>query len=193
MALMDWIGETATTVLEGRGVSLRHPRAADFAEWSQLRAASRDHLQPWEPLWPHDDLTRTAFRRRLTAYQREIELGHAYPFFIFAGGRLVGGATLSNIRRGVAETGTVGYWIGHAHAGRGYATEAVRALAEHAFGALKLHRLEAACLPANIGSRRVLEKAGFRREGEAKAYLKINGVWADHLLFGLLAEEVSRR
>ncbi len=193
MALMDWIGEATGPVLEGRGVSLRHPRAGDYEAWSELRAASRDYLQPWEPLWPHDDLTRAAFRRRLEAYRREIELGHAHPFFIFAGARLVGGLTLSNIRRGVAETGTVGYWIGEAHAGRGHATAAVRVLTGHAFGALKLHRLEAACLPANVGSRRVLEKAGFRKEGEARAYLKINGVWADHLLFGLLAEEAPRR
>ena len=195
MALLDWMNDVGGPVIRGDGVLLRSPRAGDYAAWSALREGSRDYLQPWEPAWPQDDLTKAAFRRRLSIYAREMELGNAWPFFVFSedGETLFGAVTLSNVRRGVAETGTVGYWIGQTHTGRGYATAAVRALAEHSFGGLKLHRLEAACLPANIGSRRVLEKAGFRREGEAKAYLKINGVWADHLLFGLLAEEVSRR
>jgi ribosomal-protein-alanine N-acetyltransferase len=133
-----------------------------------------------EGAWPEDDLSRAAFRRRLSVYGREMELGNAYPFFIFDSGErvLLGAVTLSNIRRGVAETGTLGYWIGQPYAGAGHATDAVRAVARHAFEALRLHRLEASCLPTNKASRRVLEKAGFRKEGEARAYLKINGVWA---------------
>jgi ribosomal-protein-alanine N-acetyltransferase len=108
------------------------------------------------------------------------------PFFIFANSdrALVGAITLSNVRRGVAETGTLGYWIAQAYAGRGLATAAVRAMVDFAFSELRLHRVEAACLPANQASRRVLEKAGFEAEGRARAYLKINGDWADHLLFG---------
>lgn len=192
MALLDWMAEPAGPQVAGRGVLLRTPRAADYAEWSTLRALSRDHLQPWEPAWPEDDLTRAAYRRRLSIYERERELGNAWPFFIFdQENRLVGGVTLSNVRRGVAETGTIGYWIGLPHAGRGLATAAVRALTDYAFGPLSLHRLEAACVPTNHASRRVLAKAGFRQEGHARAYLKINGTWADHLLFGLLAEEAD--
>lgn len=177
---------------------LRPPRAGDYPAWFMLRETSRNYLQPWEPAWPDDDLTRAAYRRRLAVYAREMELGNAWPFFIFetsdsdwSSNRLVGAVTLSNIRRGVAETGTLGYWIGLPHAGRGHATAAVRAVAAHAFDRLKLHRLEASCLPNNVASRRVLEKAGFRLEGQAKAYLKINGQWADHLLFGLLSEDLS--
>ncbi len=101
----------------------------------------------------------------------------------------MGAITLSNVRRGVAETGTLGYWIGQPHSGRGVATAAVQAVVGYAFDKLKLHRLEAACLPTNHGSRRVLEKSGFRNEGRARAYLKINGEWADHLLFGLVEDE----
>ena len=195
MALLDWMIDAAGPVIRGEGVVLRPPRSGDYQAWADLRETSRDYLQPWEPAWPDDDLTRAAFRRRLTVYAREMELGNAWPFFIFdaTGRTLIGAVTLSNIRRGVAETGTLGYWIGQPFAGRGHGTAAVRAVAGHALGALKLHRLEASCLPINAASRRVLEKSGFRLEGQAKAYLKINGEWADHLLFGLLSEDLGRR
>lgn len=194
MALLDWMSDAAGPVVRGDGVRLRPPRAADHGAWSELRARSRDYLQPWEPAWPEDDLTRAAFKRRLSIYAREMELGNAWPFFVFAddGKTLVGAVTLSNVRRGVAETGSVGYWIGEPYAGKGYATAAVRALVRYAFDKLNLHRLEAACLPTNDSSRRVLEKSGFRREGYARAYLKINGEWADHLLFGLVEDEIDR-
>ncbi|QBX37505.1 N-acetyltransferase [Brevundimonas sp. S30B] len=193
MALLDWMSETTGPLLEGHGVVLRPPRPSDHVQWATLRERSREYLQPWEPRWPEDDLSRTAFKRRLQLYAREMENGTAWPFFIFdrQDQALVGAATLSNIRRGVAETGTLGYWIGQRFAGRGYATAGVRAVVAHAFGPLRLHRVEAACLPSNIASRRVLEKSGFRKEGEARAYLKINGDWADHWLFGVVADDVG--
>ena len=192
MALLDWMAEPTGPQVAGQGVLLRTPRATDYAAWSELRGQSRDYLQPWEPAWPEDDLGRAAYRRRLAIYERERELGNAWPFFIFdRDDRLIGGITLSNVRRGVAETGTVGYWIGRPHAGNGLATAAVSVLRRYAFIDLKLHRLEAACVPHNHASRRVLEKSGFRLEGQAMAYLKINGVWADHLLFGLLSQEAD--
>ena len=193
MALLDWMTDATGPVVEGAGVLLRPPRTGDYSAWADLREHSRDYLQPWEPSWPDDDLTRAAYRRRLGVYAREIELGHAWPFFIFdAPGRtLMGAITLSNVRRGVAETGALGYWVGQPYAGRGVATAAVRAMAGFAFRSARLHRLEASCLPANMASRRVLEKSGFRKEGEARAYLKINGAWADHILFGLVADDVA--
>ena len=191
MALLDWIGERTSEALSAHGVTLRAPRLADYPAWCALREESRDYLTPWEPTWPEDDLTRTAFRRRLSIYAREQEAGHAWPMFVFAEDELVGAITLSNVRRGVAETGTLGYWIGLPFAGRGFATAAVRAMVQHAFEDLQLHRVEAACVPTNHASRRVLEKAGFEAEGRARAYLKINGVWADHLLFGRVGDEAS--
>lgn len=194
MALLDWMTETTGPVIEGRGVLLRPPRAADYQPWAELRELSASYLQPWEPAWAEDDLTRPAFRRRLSVYAREMELETAWPFFIFADGgeTLVGAVTLSNIRRGVAESGTLGYWIGRPFAGRGHATAAVRAVLAFAFDTLDLHRVEASCLPANLASRRVLQKSGFRQEGEARAYLKINGAWADHLLFGVVSDDWVR-
>jgi ribosomal-protein-alanine N-acetyltransferase len=187
MALLDWIGGETVLRIEGEGVRLRAPRPGDYSEWRDLRARSRDFLQPWEPTWPTDDLSRAAFRRRLAAYARDREAGVAYPFFVFRATdeTLTGGVTLSNVRRGVAQMGSVGYWCGRLHARNGYTLAAVRALAAYAFRNLALHRLEAACIPDNDPSRRLLAKAGFAEEGYAKAYLKINGVWRDHVLFGM--------
>jgi ribosomal-protein-alanine N-acetyltransferase len=188
MALLDWIAPESGLRVEGRGVHLRPPRAADYAEWRELRAASRTFLQPWEPTWPADDLSRAAFRRRLLAYARDREAGAAYPFFVIRSSddALTGGITLSNVRRGVAQMGSVGYWCGRPFTRQGHTLAAVRALSEFAFRTLALHRLEAACIPDNGPSRRLLVKAGFSEEGYARSYLKINGVWRDHVLFGLM-------
>ncbi|WP_297800004.1 GNAT family protein [uncultured Brevundimonas sp.] len=195
MALFDWKSEHEGPVLEGAGVVLRPPRPSDYLEWATIREASRDYLQPWEPAWSVDDLSRAAYKRRLQVYAREMELGTAYPFFVMDAqtNALVGAITLSNIRRGVAETGTLGYWIGQPYAGEGRGTAAVGAMLQFAFGDLKLHRVEAACVPHNHASQRVLEKSGFRREGLAKAYLKINGLWADHILFAVLESDLGGR
>ena len=186
MALLDWIAPESGLRVEGEGVWLRPPRAADFAEWRELRAQSRAFLQPWEPTWPADDLSRAAFRRRLMAYARDREAGLAYPFFVFRASddALTGGITLSNVRRGVAQMGSVGYWCGRPFTRQGLTLGAVRGLCEFAFRTLALHRLEAACIPQNAPSRDLLGKAGFVEEGFAQAYLKINGAWRDHVLFG---------
>ncbi len=114
MALLDWITPESGLRLEGQGVRLRAPRWRDYPAWSTLRGASRDFLQPWEPVWPEDDLERTAYRRRLATYAREMDAGAAYPFYIFrtSDEALVGGVTISNVRRGVAQMCTIGYWMG---------------------------------------------------------------------------------
>ena len=188
MAVLDWMSAEGAYAAEGERVGLRSPRMGDYAAWAALRTASRDFLPPWEPTWPEDDLTRAAFRRRLALYQRDQDLGQGHAFFVFrrSDHLLVGGITLRNILRGVAQTGTLGYWVGEHHARQGYTLEAVQAVARFAFGRLSLHRLEAACCPENDASRRLLLKAGFELEGRARGYLKINGRWRDHLLFGLV-------
>lgn len=172
----------------GKGVYLRMPVAADFPEWAALRDASREFLSPWEPVWPPDDLTRAAFRRRLRRYAEDQRSDQAYAFLIFRSqdNMLLGGLTLANIRRGVAQAGSIGYWIGQSYAHRGYMTAAVKALVPFCFGSLRLHRLEAACIPTNKPSIALLEKCGFQREGYARGYLCINGAWQDHLLYARL-------
>jgi [ribosomal protein S5]-alanine N-acetyltransferase len=181
-------------VIEGEGVFLRAPQMADFQEWAELRESSRAFLTPWEPTWLHNDLTRGAFRRRLKRYAEDLRSDQAYPFFVFrrADHALVGGLTLANVRRGVAQAGSLGYWIGEPYARHGLMTSAVNALIPFAFESLRLHRLEAACIPSNVASIRLLERTGFTREGFARQYLCINGVWQDHLLYGLLQSDMRR-
>ncbi len=176
--------EPALTVT-GDKVTLRFPQTSDFEEWAALRATSRAFLVPWEPSWPADDLSRASFRRRLKRYAEDQRNDLAYPYFIFRSEdqKLVGGLTVTNIRRGVAQAGSLGYWMGAAYARQGYMTAAVRALVAFAFSTLKLHRVEAACIPENTASVRLLEKTGFVREGYAREYLCINGSWHDHLLY----------
>lgn len=178
-------------ILMQDGVELRVPEMADYETWAALRLESRAFLVPWEPAWPQDDLTRTAFRSRVKRYIRDIESDSAYPFFVFRAhdDRLIGAITLSNVRRGVAQAGSVGYWIGSSFVRQGYMTSALTALMPFAFGHLHLHRIEAACLPVNQASIRLLTKCEFRQEGLARRYLKINGRWEDHLLFARLADD----
>lgn len=191
MAFLRAATPMETASVQGRSVLLRPPQLSDYAEWAELRALSRHHLAPWEPAWPLDDLTRSAFRRRVKHYQREAreDLGYAFLVFSAGGGELVGGLTLSNVRRGVTQTATLGYWLGLPYVGQGLMTDAVRAIQPHVFETLRLHRLEASAQPTNSASIRVLERTGFAREGLARRYLKINGVWQDHLLFAILVED----
>lgn len=196
MSLLRSFGDAENEIYaEGRHVYLRPPAAPDFAEWAALREESREYLTPWEPVWPHDDLTRPAFRRRLRRYAQEMRDGTGYPFFVFRRDdeALVGGLTLGNVRRGVTQSCSVGYWIGERFSGQGLMTDAVRGVIPFVFQQLRLHRLEAACLPDNEPSKAVLLRAGFQPEGRARRYLRINGVWHDHLLFAMLDSDPAAR
>jgi ribosomal-protein-alanine N-acetyltransferase len=180
-------------VIRGHGIYLRYPRIADYLNWARLRGESREFLTKWEPVWAEDELSRGAFRRRIKRYQKETRLDSAYVFFLFreSDDALMGGLTLSNVRRGVTQCCSLGYWIGARFARKGYMHDAVRALIPFVFATLGLHRIEAACLPENEASRNLLAKLGFREEGLARRYLMINGAWSDHILFALLEDDVS--
>jgi len=180
-----------TPTLKGKHVTLKLPEQRHYREWAALRAQSRAFLEPWEPRWAADELERPAWRARLTRYRADYANGNAIAFFIFenATGKLVGGITIGNIRHGVAQSGQIGYWIGERFAGRGFMREALELVLIFAFGTLRLHRIEAACIPDNARSIRVLEKAGFRREGLARSYLRIAGTWQDHYLYALIVED----
>ena len=191
MAFLRTVVPYSTPVLGDSRVVLRYPTMADHTAWAVLRAESRAFLSPWEPVWASDDLTRTAFRRRLRRYQREIREGTGYPFLVFAAPEmvLVGGLTLSHVVRGVTQSCSLGYWIGERYARRGLMSAAVRAVLPFAFDTLRLHRVEAACLPHNAPSIRLLEKTGFTREGYARRYLCIDGRWQDHLLYAIVSDD----
>lgn len=177
--------------LEGRLVALREPGLADYAEWRRLREESRAFLAPWEPRWSPDELSLRSFRARLRQWESDAEAGAGRTLFIEerASGSLAGGISIVNIRYGAAESGEIGYWMGERFAGLGYMSEAILLLTPWCFQTLGLHRIVAACIPDNRRSRRVLEKAGFEREGLVRSYLRIDGVRRDHLLYSLIAPE----
>ena len=181
-------GDPPPSLRDGHAL-IRVPDMGDYDQWAALRNQSRDFLTQWEPIWPANDLTRTAFRSRIRQYWRDIDEDVAYPYFIYTadGETLVGALTLSNVRRGVAQMGSIGYWCGQPYVRQGQTLSAVRAVCDFAFRSLGLHRVEAACIPDNAPSRRLLLRAGFEEEGYARAYLKINGAWRDHVLFGLVS------
>jgi ribosomal-protein-alanine N-acetyltransferase len=175
------------------GLILRMPQMSDYPAWAELRAKSRLHLVPWEPTWAPDELSRSSYKLRLRHYDKELREQTGFAFFLIRqhDRALVGGITLSNLRRGVTQSATLGYWVGASFAGRGYMTAGVKAVCGFAFDALRLHRVEAACLVGNAASVRVLEKCGFSREGLARRYLKINGAWQDHILFARLSDDAA--
>ncbi|HEY3916960.1 MAG TPA: GNAT family protein [Stellaceae bacterium] len=181
--------------LAGRRCVLRAPDRVDWRAWAELRHASRAFLTPWEPSWGDDALSRAAFRRRLARYALEWHSDQGYTFLLFRteDDALLGGISLTNVRRGVAESASVGYWVGEAHAHQGYMTEGLGLTLKFAFERLRLHRVEAACLPQNAPSRGVLLKSGFREEGYAREYLCIDGKWQDHVLFGILGSDWAKR
>ena len=176
--------------LSGERVVLRLPDRGDYEAWASLRTRSRDFLVPWEPSWPPDALARGNFRARVARYAEDWRTDQAYNFFIFTHvDLLVGGIGLSNLRRGVSETASLGYWIGEPFARQGYMTAALPLVLDFSFSRLRLHRVEAACLPTNIPSRALLARAGFHQEGYARQYLCIEGKWQDHVLFAMLRED----
>lgn len=177
--------------IETERLTLRLPAHGDFRSWVALRSSSREFLTPWEPAWAVDHLSRKAFSNRVYWAQRSVNAGTAMPLFLIrrSDQTLLGAITLDNIRRGPAQSGTLGYWTGAAHARQGYMQEAIAASLHHAFGQLDLSRIEAACLPENAASRGVLEKSGFKYEGVAQSYLQIAGRWRTHVLYAALRSD----
>jgi len=136
----------------------------------------------------------SAFRARCAAWSRQRHLDSAYPHGIFLpDGRLVGEINLSGVQRGPFQSGHIGYWVDQAVAGQGIAPEALLVLLGFAFEDLRLHRIEVAIVPRNERSHRVAAKAGLRKEGVAQRYLQIRGVWEDHVLYAITAEEWAAR
>ena len=174
--------------LETERMTLRPPAHADFRAWAALRQDSRDFLTQWEPTWAREHLTRKAFTNRVYWAQRSIANQTAVPLFLVrrSDDMLLGAITLDNIRRGPAQAGTTGYWIGQPFARQGFMKEAIDAVVHYAFRTLDLSRIEAGCLPENTPSRRLLEQCGYKYEGVAQSYLQIDGRWRNHVLYASL-------
>ena len=180
---------------KGKRIYMRIPQISDYDQWAELRNESRNFLEPWEPKWSSSSLTRIDFRRRLRRYSREVREDKGLALFIFniRDDKLLGGISLSNLRRGVTQSCSLGYWMGEKYSRNGYMTEAVSLIIDYVFEVLNLHRLEAACVPENIRSLGVLKKTGFTQEGYARKYIKINGSWKDHILFAILSTDEKKK
>ncbi len=207
MFLFEPTYRPAPVPLLGKDVYLRPPLLADYRAWSDLRGLSRAFLEPWEPLWGDQALTRATYRARVKRVASDWNNDQGYAFHIFATGKgglprdaLLGGVNLNNIRRLSAQSCSLGYWMGAPFAGKGLMRAALDLLLPHAFASpdvdqpgLGLHRVDAACIPDNQRSRALLRRCGFHEIGLAPGYLKINGAWRDHICHQLLAEDFARR
>ncbi len=172
-------------------LELRLPKQSDYRQWSELRQANRGFLEPWEPTWTDDHLSKPSFAERVRWSQSSASGGTGLPLLLVrqADGIMVGGITLDQIRLGPAQKASVGYWVGEEFSRRGYMQEAINAVVWHAFEEIGLSRVEAACLPSNVPSRRLLEKTGFKYEGVAQSYLQIHGRWRNHVLYANLRSD----
>ena len=182
------LGAARRVRIETERMTLRLPQHGDFRAWTTLRDQSAPFLTPWEPVWAADHLSRKAFTNRIYWANRSTSQGTSLPLLLIRreDAALLGAITLDNIRRGPSQAGTLGYWIGQAHARQGYMREAILSVVHHAFTVMDLSRVEAACLPENTASRGVLEKCGFKYEGVAQSYLQIAGRWRNHVLYANL-------
>ena len=162
---------------------LRPLRRDDAPLLHRFRVENREFLRPWEPLRDESYYTLAAAEQTIEVQEADREADRGYAFGIFAADELVGYANLNAVVRGVFQNAYLGYAVAEAANGRGYATDAVREATRIGFAELGLHRIQAAAIPRNEASIRVLEKAGFRREGLAERYLLIAGTWEDHVLY----------
>ncbi len=175
-------------------VRLRPVRMRDGAQWSRLRLAERDNLEPWEPSAELDWTARHSISAWPTMYsglRAEARKGRMLPYVIDVDGRFRGQLTIGNVNHGSLRSAWIGYWVSTEVTGGGVGTAAVALGLDHSFGPVGLHRVEATVRPENVPSRKVLAKVGFREEGLLKRYLNVDGGWRDHLLVALTVEEVD--
>jgi ribosomal-protein-alanine N-acetyltransferase len=184
--------------LRGPRIELRPLKGSDFDLWRAVRERSREWLEPWEPLpdptSPDPVTDAEAFRARCGAWERQRHFDTAYGYGMFLHeGPFIGEVSLGSVQRGPFQSAFVGYWVDAEHAGQGYVPEGVAVILRHGFEKLGLHRIEAAIVPRNAASRRVMDKLGLREEGLAERFLQIRGVWEDHVRYALTIEEWNER
>ena len=169
---------------------LRALRRRDSAEWGRVRALNAAWLAPWEATVPaessYQPLTFNRYVRELAAQTRA---GTSRPWVMEYRGAIVGQVTVSSITHGSLSSAAIGYWISREVAGQGLTPLAVAMAVDDCFFTLGLHRVEINIRPENAASLRVVAKLGLRDEGLRKAYLNIQGRWADHRTFALTVEE----
>lgn len=183
-----------TTRLVTKHLLLRPPRTGDVTEIRRVLRANHEHLKPWNPAPPpgEDPTSITEVSNTVLRQRRDWKRGRGYVFMVADRAQpatFIGKIALSGVMRGAMYGAYLGYWMAAEVQSRGLATEGLRAVLDFAFGAAGLHRVQAAIMPRNPRSLRVIEKLGFRREGYAERYLQIAGTWEDHILFARTREE----
>ena len=174
-------------------IRLRAVRMRDGAQWSRIRLAEREHLEPWEPSTDGDWMIRhtvAAWPALCSGLRSEARKGRMLPYVIELDGRFCGQLTIGNVTRGALRSAWIGYWVASSATGGGVATAALALGLDHCFGSVMLHRVEATVRPENAASRAVLAKVGFREEGLLRRYLEVDRAWRDHLLVAITVEEV---
>jgi [ribosomal protein S5]-alanine N-acetyltransferase len=171
-------------------IFIRMLQEDDAEELLQLRCSNWKFLKPFEPKPSESHFTLDGQKEALKRVEENWDEGLGFGFGIFQKetGLLIGRVNLSNVVRGAWQNCTIGYFLGQSYNGRGYTTQAVRLACQFAFEEAGLHRIQAAVMPHNLASIRVVEKVGFNYEGMAKYYLNINEKWEDHKIYSLTKE-----
>lgn len=180
--------------LTGPRIYLCPPKWDDCTDWIAVRTRNESALKPYEPVWPDKCLTPSFFRARLRRQYRDWH-DHLARYFLIRlqdTNALIGGININHICLGAARHGSLGYWLDRDHQGQGYMGEAIGCVLDYAFKGMHFQRIQAACIPENEKSMRILRHAGFTEEGFARAYLQINGMWRDHHLFAITAQDYAR-
>ena len=179
--------------INGSKVILRAPQYGDWKAWAEQRKTNKKYLQPWEPLWTLYELERSSFVKRVRMFERLSLHDEAYSFLIFKRDihEFIGEINISNVQRGVIQSCSIGYWISKDSVGKGMMSESLELAKSFIFNELKLHRIEAACLPHNESSLKVLLKNGFIVEGTARKLLKINDKWQDHTVLSFITDDLN--
>jgi ribosomal-protein-alanine N-acetyltransferase len=194
MSARPWEAPTIATHVVTERLVLRPPRTTDVGELRRAMRANYEHLRPWSvaPVPGEDPSSLASLSRTILRNRREWKRGQSFVLMVTPRGnedRIIGRVALGGVLLGAFQNAYLGYWIDAEHQGQGLMTEAVRATTMFAFEAAALHRVQAAVMPRNASSQRVLEKVGYRREGTAERYLCIAGSWEDHVVFAMTAEE----
>jgi [ribosomal protein S5]-alanine N-acetyltransferase len=182
--------------LDRDATAIRALAVDDATEFAAAVIANRPHTAPWEPVHAEAHYTRAGQVETLRRDVEAWELGTGYAFAVLDredGDAIIGRIALGNVVRGAWRNATLGYWVSAAAGGRGHATSAAILICRFAFEHAGLHRVQPAVIPRNVRSIRVVEKAGFRREGRALKYLNIAGAWEDHDIFAMTAEDWEAR
>lgn len=194
----SWWPANRIPPLASERLRLRALTPRDYDAWMHLRWVNAQWLKPWDPTDPTGGAPETSFRQMLRAQQRTAAQATGFNWVITTKpaeartDRIIGQVSLAGIQYGAARTASIGYWVDHAHAGRGFTPEAVGLVCDYAYTKLNLHRLEINIRPENQPSLRVVEKLGFRDEGIRRRYLHIDGQWRDHRTFALNREDFGR-